>query len=59
LKNLPRAASRRRKSLAPPPAGFVTARWRASWNCLTPAEMIDGGAADRSINVRHELLCGT
>jgi len=38
FKNLPRAASRRRKSLAPPPAGFMTVRRRASRNWLTQAE---------------------
>jgi len=38
FKNLPRAAGRRRKSLAPLPAGFLTARRRAGQNCLTPAE---------------------
>ena len=37
FQNLRRAAIRRRKSFAPPPAGFMTARRRASRNCFTPA----------------------
>ena len=37
FENLRRAASRGRKRLAPPPAGFLTARRRTSRNCLTPA----------------------
>jgi len=37
LKNLPRAASRRRKNWRRI-AGFMTARRRASRNCLTPVE---------------------
>jgi len=45
FKNLPRAASRRRQSLAPPPAGFMTARQPE----LPHASRINyGGATDRS-----------
>jgi len=45
FKNLQRAASRRRKSLAPPPAGIMTARQPQLPHA---SRKDDGGTADRS-----------
>jgi len=52
FKNLPRAASRRPKSLAPPPAGFMAARHPELTHAIRKD---DGGAAKRST---HLLIWG-